>query len=308
MAARRNAILGAVLGLGAPIGLLAVRRMITGGGRGWLRRELRDHGLFYAYGLVGTCVAFMGFGYRLGQRERRLIAGHAEVNRLRDEFAAVIAHDLRTPIQALRLQSELLLHSAQPGGDTVAVPVRSVERVHRATQELAQMVDDLLDASRIESRRLAVHPQQISLAERASEVIEATKPTLGGHPVTLVEDEPAAPVLFDSTRFSQVLANLLSNAAKYSDPGTPIEVHISGDHGGATLSVVDRGWGIASDDLPRLFDRFYQAQRARNQKSGLGLGLYIVRGLMEAQGGSIGVQSAPGRGSTFTLWFPCVAR
>jgi signal transduction histidine kinase len=302
MAARRNVMVGALLGLGAPLGLLAVRRVVTGGRPGWLGRELREHGLFYAYGLVGTCLAFMGFGYRLGQRERRLIEGHAEVNRLRDEFAAVIAHDLRTPIQSLRLQSELLLHSAEKG--EVAVPVSAVERVHRATEELARMVDDLLDASRIEARRLAVQPQPIALVDRTTEVIEATKPALGEHPVALHVDAPAAPVAFDTDRFSQVLTNLLSNAAKYSAPGAPIDVHIRGNGQGASLSVVDQGWGIAPDELPRLFDRFYQARRARSQKSGLGLGLYIVRGLMEAQGGSISVRSEPGKGSTFTLWFP----
>ena len=113
-----------------------------------------------------------------------------------------------------------------------------------------------------------------------------------------------ARVLVDPARFDQVLINLIENAAKYSPQGTPIQVTIEGAQGGAVVTVEDRGAGIAADDLPRLFDRFYQAPRARSHNSGLGLGLYIAKGLVECHGGRIWVDSRPGQGSRFHVWMP----
>jgi signal transduction histidine kinase len=111
-------------------------------------------------------------------------------------------------------------------------------------------------------------------------------------------------VLADPARFDQIFTNLLENAAKYSAPASAIRVVIEGADHGVTVTVEDRGPGIAAVELPRLFDRFYQAPRARAQKSGLGLGLYIVKGLVDAQGGRIWVESEPGEGSRFHVWLP----
>jgi signal transduction histidine kinase len=126
---------------------------------------------------------------------------------------------------------------------------------------------------------------------------------LATHPVAL-NQRPAAPASIDPHRFAQILTNLVENAAKYSDVGTPIRVSVEPLNGGIEVRVEDGGWGIAPDELPQLFDRFYQAKRARAKKSGLGLGLYIVKGLVEAHGGRISVASTPARGSTFAVWFP----
>lgn len=121
--------------------------------------------------------------------------------------------------------------------------------------------------------------------------------------LVVVNGEPPA-VSADPLRLEQVVTNLLENAAKYSDAGTPIRIIIEPSGRGATLSVEDRGPGISPEELPRLFDRYFQTQRARTKRRGLGLGLFITKGLVEAHGGAITVDSVPGAGSTFRVWLP----
>jgi signal transduction histidine kinase len=298
----RYATLGVVLGWGAPLGLMALRRLFAKGRRQGLRRELASDRLTYSYLAGATCIVFGAFGWALGRRADRLIESHREIDRLRDEFAAVIAHDLRSPVNALRLQSQLLLQQAA-GADEVRTSKRAIERIQHATGALAQMIDDLLDASRVQSRRLALHPEACALDELVNEIIERQRAALGRHPVE-IRSRPSPRALVDPHRFSQILINLLDNAVKYSDEERPIVVFVDPGEDGVTVRVEDRGWGIAAQELPRLFDRFYQAKRAREKKSGLGLGLYIVKGLVEAHGGRISVASPPGQGSSFSVWFP----
>ncbi len=304
MRAWHYALVGAALGLGAPLGLVAVQRLLRRSDRRGGRRESSGGRLTYGYLTASTCVAFAGFGWALGRRVDQLITSHEELNRLRDEFASVIAHDLRSPVNALHLQGQLLLEKAV--GDEVSVPRRALERIDHATGDLSRMIDDLLDASRLEARRLVLQPELLELGELASEIVERQRPALGQHPIEL-RRRPAPAALVDPHRFAQTLANLIDNAAKYSDEQEPILVAVEPDAGGVTVRVEDHGWGIGADELPRLFDRFYQAKRARAKKSGLGLGLYIVKGLVEAQGGRISVTSAPDRGSVFAVWFPSAA-
>jgi signal transduction histidine kinase len=295
--ASRYAALGAALGVGAPLGLACLRRLLAYGGRRDLDRDL----VTYLYLGASTCTVFGAFGWTLGRRVDQLIFSHSELARLREEFASVIAHDLRNPVNALRLQSELLLR--QGDGDELRVPRRAMERVDRATGDLARMIDDLLDASRLESSRLELQREPHALAELVAEVVEQQRPALRSHPVEL-RPRPAPRALVDRIRFTQILANLLDNAAKYSDEGRPIRVSVGPADGGVAVRVEDEGWGIPAEELPRLFDRFYQAKRARAKKVGLGLGLYIVKGLIEAHGGQISVESTVGRGSAFTVWLP----
>lgn len=110
--------------------------------------------------------------------------------------------------------------------------------------------------------------------------------------------------MVDPARFDQILTNVVENAGKYSANGTPIDVHLKAVGDGVEIAVTDRGPGISPDELPKLFDRFYQAHRAREQKSGLGLGLYITKGFVEAHGGHVTAASTLGRGSTFRIWLP----
>lgn len=255
-----------------------------------------------AYMAISTPVVFGLFGRTLGRHEEELRASTRHVERLREEFAAVVAHDLRNPIHAIVLQLEALLRHARNGEATVSAS--TLERLKRGGERLAHMVNDLLDATRIEAARLSLLPQTVSLSEAVTGLLERIGPTLGNHPIDVrIEGAPVL-VSADPVRLDQIFTNLIENAAKYSDEPLPISIHVYPEGDGAVVSVKDRGPGIAPEDMPLLFDRFYQAKRAREKKSGLGLGLFITKGLVEAHGGRIEVQTAPGRGSVFSVWLP----
>jgi signal transduction histidine kinase len=303
---RRYGWLGALLGLGAPLGYLALRRVTTPGGRGWVRRELRDRPLTYGYLTGATTAVFALFGAALGRREKQLDAVHERLDQLRDELAAVVAHDLRGPIQTLELQAQVLLRKAS--GGTVLATTRELERMHRAAMSLARMVADLLDATRVEAHRLSLEPRSLALPGAVGELVDRMRAQLGDHPIEVVLPASLPEVQADPQRLDQIVANLLENANKYSAPGTPIRVAGEARGDGVVLSVEDRGIGITPQEAARLFDRFYQARRARAAKSGLGLGLYITKGLVDAHGGRIWVESQPGRGSAFHVWLPARTR
>lgn len=298
--------LGALLGLGAPLGFVALRFMLGRGRRhGGRERRIKPGSselLALAYMGVATPIAFGLFGTMLGRREERLRAATEHIAQLREEFAAVVAHDLRSPIHAILLQLDLLQKGARDA--QVMVPESTLQKLHRSGERLADMVNDLLDAARIEAAQLRLMPQAISLAEAVPALVERIRPTLGTHPIEVrVEGRPPVASV-DPSRLDQIFTNLIENAAKYSEEGAPILVRVRAAPGGAEVSVVDRGPGIASQDLGRLFDRFYQSARAREKKSGLGLGLYITKHLVDAHGGRVEVNSELGKGSTFSVWFP----
>lgn len=297
---RRYGWIGAALGLGAPLAFAALR-----GALAWSRNSRRwrpaDRWLAYGYMTATTPLVFGLFGRIIGQSEDRLSETFAQIERLREEFAAVVAHDLRNPIQAILLQIQALRRQAQDA--EVTVSVATLERLERGAKRLSEMVDDLLDATRIEAARLRLGLRTVSVPEIVSGLIERIRPTLGAHPVEV--DVASVPlVLADPLRLEQILTNLLDNAAKYSPVAAPIAVRVAPAGGGVTISVEDRGHGIDPEDLPRLFDRFYQAKRAREKKSGLGLGLYITKGLVAAHGGGIDVRARAGGGSVFSVWLP----
>lgn len=225
-----------------------------------------------------------------------------ELERLREELATMVAHDLRSPLQSMLLQVETLARGAQDG--QVVVPLERVQRLERSASYLARLVASLLDATQLELHRLPLARVSRALPELIAEVVERLRPVLGSHPVDVrVEGSPPA-VPVDVLRFQQILTNLLENAAKYSGDGAAIFVRLAPARGGAVVTVQDTGEGIEPADLPRLFDRFFQSRRAREKRTGLGLGLYITKGLVEAHGGSICVDSAPGQGTSFHIWLP----
>jgi signal transduction histidine kinase len=233
----------------------------------------------------------------------RDITAERELERLRAEFAAIMVHDLRNPLSALALMAQSLVRQAH--GDQVLAPVHVLSRIDHVSRRLTTMVGELLDASRIELGRLSLDPHPVDLPKAVVELVNDIAPTLGAHAVTIdVRGHPSA-VQVDPTRLNQILTNLLENSAKYSRDGGAIGVAIGSDGGGSIVSVTDEGPGITQEDLPRLFDRFFQADRARQRRAGgLGLGLYITRGLVEASGGHIRAQSESGHGTTFEVWLP----
>lgn len=232
------------------------------------------------------------------------------IERVREEFNATIAHDLRNPIQTVLTQIFLLLKGATD--DEVKVPVQALRRIERSASTLGKMAGMLLDVARIELNRLELRKERVQLRDVVAELLDRMRPMLSaqGHAIELsVAGE--LPVLdVDRLAFEQILTNLVDNAAKFSPEAAPIEVFLVPRDGGALLSVRDQGAGLNENEKACLFDRFRKVETCRDagtcrvKRSGLGLGLFIVKGFVEAHGGSIYVDSEPGRGSTFHVWLP----
>lgn len=232
------------------------------------------------------------------------ISAIKDLERVREEWTTVVAHDLRQPITTISGYASLLARelAKHPHPD---VEERAIEHVLTAARSLSQMVGDLLDVSRIETRRLRIERQEVDLLALTCSVVERMAEVTGGHPV-VVEIHGDLPSLWiDPTRIEQVLANLLSNAAKYSFPDTEIDVNLERQGNNAVIAIVNQGPGIPPSELGRLFTRFYRTREAQTQRvAGLGLGLYIAKGLVEAHGGRIWAESVPGKITTFRFSLP----
>jgi signal transduction histidine kinase len=233
----------------------------------------------------------------------RNVSVEVELERLRAEFAAIMVHDLRNPLNVLLLSVESLLAAAE--GDRVVAPIHVLRRIHQVTRRTAVLVSELLDASRVELGRLSLMPKVVDLPSVISDLVADISPSLRNRTVEIEQRGRPGPVFIDPIRLIQILTNLIENSAKYSLEGAPIRVTLSEAESGTLISISDRGPGIDPEDLPRLFDRFFQSERAReHRQTGLGLGLYITKGLVEAGGGRITVESVAGEGSTFHVWLP----
>ncbi len=234
----------------------------------------------------------------------------SEVEHLRDGFVALVAHDLRTPLNSVEMGA-WLVERLPPRTDGGA------EREHRALQvirssvrTMRRIVDDLSHASLVATRHLAIKPEPIdarSLVIRAAE--DAVAAAVPARRIVL-DVPPGIPrICADPVRLEQVLANLLSNAVKYSREATPIRVRAAVEGSDLVVAVTNEGEGIPAHELARVFSRGYRTRSAeRGAAQGLGLGLYIAKGLVEAQGGRIWAESEPGRSATFRFTIPMTSR
>ncbi|MGZ3699611.1 MAG: ATP-binding protein, partial [Bdellovibrionota bacterium] len=225
-----------------------------------------------------------------------------EMQRMREEWTSVIAHDLRQPIGVIGISAELLpsLHTGEMDEKERATG----ERIRMAASSLSRMVDDLLDVSLLEAHRLSINRQWTDPRRIVRETIERLSHVTSGFHVSVVETGPRGEVFADRGRIEQVLGNLLSNAAKYGEKGSEIRIEIERGERELEFSVTNRGPGIPLEDISRLFSRFSRSKSTRaSGVHGLGLGLYISKGLIEAHGGKIWVESIPGETTTvhFTL-------
>jgi signal transduction histidine kinase len=220
----------------------------------------------------------------------------------RDEFLAVAAHELATPLTPLELELETLKRAL--GGTELAPNVhRKLDRASRQTKRLARLIERLLDVSRLAGGHLKLEPTDFDLSELVREVVEEHRGDATRAGSELSFTAPGALTgSWDRPRLAQVVANLLSNALKHGR-GRPIALDLCDSPGGVTLTVEDHGNGIDPAELPRIFDRFERASPER-RRGGLGLGLYVAREIVQAHGGSIGAASTPGSGSTFTVVLP----
>ncbi|WP_264844767.1 two-component system histidine kinase PnpS [Caldinitratiruptor microaerophilus] len=226
------------------------------------------------------------------------------LERMRTEFVANVSHELRTPLTSIRGFAETLLE-ADPDPETRR---RFLEIVHREASRLSDLIEDLLDLSRIESGRMAMRPGPVAVDVLVADVLDRHQRRARAAELTLESRVPPGlpPVWGDRARLAQVLHNLVDNAIRYTPPGGRVTVAAEANpEGFVTVSVADTGIGIAREHLPRLFERFYRVDRARSRSSGgTGLGLSIVKHIVELHGGAVSVESEPGRGSTFRFSVP----
>jgi two-component system CheB/CheR fusion protein len=222
---------------------------------------------------------------------------------VQDQFLALATHELRTPLTALLGSLDLLDRRARRARDPDQL-AESAGMAHDAGLKLQRLVNDLVDVGRLTNGKLRLVFVPTDLAAITREAVEMARGTEGEYPLGLEGADGPLTVMGDAVRLRQVLLNLLNNAIIHA-PGAPIAVRVRRDGGVAEIQVTDEGPGIAPEALPHLFNRFFQATSTEPPAStGMGLGLYIAREIVDAHGGDIAVASSVGEGATFTVRLP----
>jgi len=226
---------------------------------------------------------------------------------VRDEFLSIAAHELRNPMHALLLQVAAAVQAARAYSD--AGLVRRLERVQQIVDRYVKRASLLLDVARINATRLPLQVEDLDFAEVVREVLESYAAEVEFHRSALTLDVPESlPGRWDRLSIEQIISNLISNAIKFG-AGGPIEVQLALEKKGESVrfQVRDHGIGIATEDHARIFGRFEQLPTPGPRNGGAGLGLWLVRELVEVHGGGISLVSALGRGATFMVRLPRVA-
>lgn len=262
--------------------------------------------------LMGLRVLHEDLEVQRGQRQvvdaerEELLAESARAIHARDEFLSIGAHELRTPLTSLRLQVELTQRTAAKLDD--AHPVRAeldgrLDILRRQITRIEVLVSELLDVARLNSGRMELHPEQLDVPEVAREVMARFGPEVEQRGLSLTLESPSAlPACMDRLRLDALLTNLISNALRYGD-GKPVQVEVRERGARVELVVIDQGLGITPEEQGRLFQPFSRLMSGRTM-GGLGLGLWIVRNVVEAMGGGISLDSQRHRGSRFKVSLP----
>jgi two-component system CheB/CheR fusion protein len=239
----------------------------------------------------------------ISERKRAEEALH-EADRAKDEFLATLAHELRNPLAPLKNAAELLRHPA-------AEPAWCRDVIERQVNHLSRLIDDLLDVSRIARDKLELRKETVGISDVIRSAVEASRPMIESCGQTLLVALPSESIYVDGdlVRLTQVLTNLLTNAAKFSEGAGAIRLSAAREGGHVVVSIEDSGIGITKDELPRVFDRFYQSPRpGAHSLGGLGIGLSLVRRLVELHGGTVEARSdGAGHGSEFVVTLPITA-
>ena len=243
------------------------------------------------------------------RQEARLRAQEAQLqreSRKKDEFIAVLAHELRNPLAPLQAGLDLMRLGS--------LPAQALERtraiMHRQLSHLVRLIDDLLDISRVNAGKLELNVEDVDVRDVVQAALEASDAHIvgAGHALDVVLPERPMRIRADAVRMTQILTNLLVNAAKYTPQGGRIVLTVRERPGHAAFDVSDNGIGIEPELQDRIFDMFTQSDKARaRRQGGIGLGLPLTRMLVELHGGTLGVRSVPGAGSTFTVEIPLAA-
>ena len=248
---------------------------------------------------------------RLYSREaenRQLLKQLRDADRQKDEFLATLAHELRNPLHPIRGAVEIMRLNDQLDPEIQL----SRDIIDQQVTHLARLIDDLLDVARITHDTLVLRKEKLRLVEVIQSAVEASRNfmELHGHQPFVNLPPESVEIDGDSVRLTQVLVNLLNNAAKYTPKGKNIWLSARVENGAAIISVKDNGIGISADQLPHVFDKFYQIDRSLERSdSGLGLGLTLSRKLVELHGGKVEARSAGlGMGSEFTVSLSTLSR
>ena len=246
-----------------------------------------------------------GFAVSFTDITRRRLAEEEREHALtvRNRFYAAMSHELRTPINAIIGYTDLLLVGAY--GELGDTQRQGINRAHRAAQHLLELVNDVLDLSKLEAGKLEIALEPTRLPDLIDDLFTTMRPLAEdqGSDLLMLAEGCATPIPTDPRRVRQILMNLISNAIKFGD-SHPVEVHCrEGENGSVVVEVIDHGAGIPAEDLPRVFEEFVQLANA-DDRPGTGLGLPISRRLAEMLGGRLEAESAPGQGSTFRLVLP----
>ena len=228
----------------------------------------------------------------LGESERIIDA--------REEILRIVAHDLRNPLNTISMATDLLLEDTKQDASRAA----QLRIIRRSGERMNRLIQDLLSVTTIEAGRLSIAPKKVSVNELLHEACELLEPIAREKSITLTVSAAAdlPPVRADSSRVLQVFSNLVGNAVKFTQSGGAITLSAAREDGKVQCSVADNGPGIPAAQIPRLFGKFWQAKRGDGR--GVGLGLAIARGIVEAHGGTMTVDSEEGKGSVFTFELP----
>jgi two-component system sensor histidine kinase BaeS len=240
---------------------------------------------------------------RMSEEVERVFAHERAMEQERRDLVVAISHDLRTPLTGMRVMLEAIQDGIAADPETVA---DYHSRMHGEIDHLTHLIDDLFELSRLESGA-PLEVARIDLRELVRDSAESVALLAERHGLTLEVHLPSASeaVNGDPLQLQRVLVNLLHNALRHTKPGGRISIASHGDAGRITVEVADTGEGIASEDLPHIFDRFYRAEKSRARHTGgSGLGLAITRAIVEAHGGHIRAESTPGEGSRFVFTLP----
>jgi K+-sensing histidine kinase KdpD len=226
-----------------------------------------------------------------------------EAEKLKSMLLSTVSHELRTPLATIKGNTSMLREHYQKV--TPDLLVEHLTDIEEETDKLTDLISNLLDMSRIEAGILQILPHVIDLTPIVRSAVQAAQMRQRENPMTLIMEDSLPPCIGDARRIEQIIANLLDNAAKYSASGKPIEIRVESRDKNLIVSVEDQGRGIDPDHLERIFDRFYQIEKGGDSgRHGIGLGLAICRGLVEAHGGGIWADSQQGRGSIFSFSLP----
>lgn len=265
--------------------------------------EFRLHGQVFFTGIVRDITERK----RLEQELRRRISELAETDRRKDEFLAMLAHELRNPLAAISNAVQLVGQFSDRQQSEWAALV-----INRQIKHLTRLIEDLLDVSRITRGQVHLHKEIIDVASVLENAVQNVRPAIDERKHTLTVSAQAGTMWVDAdaTRIEQVLTNLLNNAAKYTDKGGSIWIEAAREDSEAVIKIKDTGIGIPADKLSLIFELFAQGDRSlARQEGGLGIGLTLARSLAELHGGSLDAFSAgPGEGSEFTLRLPAAER